>query len=158
MPDEKALRKQLIKLLESNEAHATFEQAVQDFPAELRGKKPKNAEHSAWQLLDHLRVAQHDILDFSIDPAYKSMEWPKDYWPAHAEPPHEKAWDEAVAAYHKDRQALCDLVANEETDLFAKIPHGDGQTILREVLLVADHNAYHIGQLVLLRRLLGVWG
>jgi uncharacterized damage-inducible protein DinB len=158
MPDEKALRQQIIKLLESNEAHATFEQAVDRFPAELRGKRPEGVEYSAWQLLEHLRIAQEDILDFSTNPGYKAMEWPKDYWPAKPEPPDAKSWDKSVSAYHKDRKALSALVADETTDLFAKIAHGDGQTILREALLVADHNAYHIGQLVFLRKLLGAWG
>jgi hypothetical protein len=158
MPDQKALRQQLIKLLESNEAHATFEQAVDNFPAELRGKKPKGVDYSGWQLLEHLRLAQEDILDFSTNPGYKAMEWPQDYWPAKPEPPDAKSWDKSVSAYHKDRKALCALVVDEKTDLFAKIPHGDGQTILREALLVADHNAYHIGQLVFLRKMLGAWG
>lgn len=157
MPNDKALRDHLVKLLEGNDAHASFGKAVEDFPAELRGKTPKGAEHSAFQLLEHLRIAQQDILDFSTNPNYKEKEWPKDYWPADAEPPDPKAWDRSIYAYCEDLKAMCALVEEEGTDLYAKIPHGNGQTILREALLVADHNAYHVGQIVLLRRLLGAW-
>jgi len=108
-------------------------------------------------VLEHLRMAQWDILDFSTNPKYKPMEWPKEYWPTTDAPPDEKAWDKSVRAFRKDLKAMCNLVEDEKTDLFAKIPHGDGQTILREALVVADHNSYHLGQLVLLRRLLGAW-
>lgn len=157
MPNDKALRDHLVKLLQGNEAHASFGKAVEDFPAELRGKVPKGAEHSAWQLLEHLRMAQDDILDFSINPDYKEKKWPEDYWPVKPEPPDSKAWDRSINSYCEDLKAISDLIEDENTDLFAKIPHGDGQTILREALVVADHNAYHIGELVLLRRLLGAW-
>jgi hypothetical protein len=157
MASDAALRVQLTKLLKGGEAHATLENAVEKFPEALRGVVPKGAEHSAWQELEHLRLAQEDILDFSINPGYKAKEWPKEYWPATAAPPDANAWDASVAGYLKDREALCALVEDSKTDLYAKIPHGDGQTILREALLAADHNAYHIGQLVLLRRLLGAW-
>jgi hypothetical protein len=155
--NDKALRQHLVKLLKGGDAHADFETAIKDFPAELRGKTPKGAEHSPWQLLEHLRIAQWDILEFSRDSKHKSPKWPEGYWPEKAEPPDPKAWDRSVFAYCGDLKALCALVSDEKTDLFAKIPHGDGQTILREALLAADHNAYHIGQLVLLRRLLGAW-
>jgi uncharacterized damage-inducible protein DinB len=157
MTHDKDLRQHLVKLLTGSEAHADFEQAIEDFPAELRGKTVKGAEHSPWQLLEHLRLAQHDILDFSVNPNYKAMEWPKDYWPENPAPSDAKAWDQSVKAYHEDQKAIRDLIEDEKVDLFAKIPHGDGQTILREALLVADHNAYHLGQFVLLRRLLGAW-
>jgi uncharacterized damage-inducible protein DinB len=157
MTHDKALRQHLVKLITGGDAHADFDQAIDKFPAELRGKTPKGAEHSPWQLLEHLRLAQQDILDFSVNPDYKAKEWPKEYWPEKPAPPDAKAWDKSVKAYHVDRKAICDLIENEKTDLFAKIPHGDGQTILREALLVADHNAYHLGQLVLLRRQLGAW-
>jgi len=157
MPTDIALRQHLVKLLQGGEAHATFEQAIADLPADLRGKKPKGAEHSPWQLLEHLRIAQWDILEFSVDADHKSPKWPEGYWPAKAAPPDEKAWQKSARAFRRDLKAMCDLVANEKTDLFARIPHGDGQTILREALLTADHNAYHIGQLVLVRRLLGAW-
>jgi hypothetical protein len=157
MTGDKALRQHLIKLLKGGDAHATFEQAVKDFPVELRGKTPKGSEHSPWQLLEHLRIAQWDILDFSRNPDYKSLEWPREYWPA-TSPPDPKAWDKSVHAFRTDLKALCAMVEDEKTDLYAKIPHGDGQTILREILVVADHNAYHLGQMVLLRRMLGAWG
>jgi uncharacterized damage-inducible protein DinB len=157
MVNDKALREHLIKLLQGGEAHATFERGVNDFPVELRGKTPKGAEHSPWQVLEHLRLAQDDILDFSTNAQYRPKEWPREYWPEDPEPPDAKAWEIAIAAYQKDLKALCALVEDEKTDLYAKIPHGEGQTILREVLVVADHNSYHLGQLVLLRRLLGVW-
>ena len=155
MPDDSVLRDHLIKLLNGGEAHADFEHVMQDFPAEMRGKTPKWAEHSPWQLLEHLRIAQWDILDFSRNPEYKAMEWPKEYWPETSEPPDPKAWDRSVNTYCEDLKAMCALVEDPKTDLFARIPHGDGQTILREALVLADHNSYHLGQIVLLRRLLG---
>jgi uncharacterized damage-inducible protein DinB len=157
MANDKALRQHLVKLLKGGEAHLVFDDAIKNLPIELRGKTPKGADHSEWELLEHLRTAQWDILDFSTNPKYKSREWPKEYWPETAAPPDAKAWDKSVRAFHKDLSAMCALVEDEKTDLFAKIPHGDGQTILREALLVADHNAYHLGQMVLLRRLLGAW-
>jgi hypothetical protein len=158
MTNDKALREHLVKLLKGGEAHADFKKVIEDFPAELRGKTPKGADHSAWELLEHLRIAQWDILDFSCNPDYKARKWPEGYWPGTAAPPDEKAWDKSVRAFQKDLKTMCELVSDEKTDLFAKIQHGDGQTVLREALLVADHNAYHLGQVVLLRRLLGAWG
>jgi DinB superfamily len=155
--NDAALRDHLVKLLSEGQAHATFEQAVKGLPVELRGKVPKGAEHSPWQLLEHLRLAQWDILDFSRNPKYKALKWPDDYWPKEKAPADEKAWDKSVRAFKKDLKEMCALVQDEKTDLFAKIPHGDGQTILREALLTADHNAYHVGQLVLVRKLLGAW-
>jgi uncharacterized damage-inducible protein DinB len=151
------LRQQVLNLLKGGNAHATFDDAVKNFPPELRGKTPKGAEHSAWQVLEHLRIAQWDILQFSRDPQHKSPDWPSGYWPAKAAPPDDKAWDKSVRAFRRDLKALSEMVADESIDLFARIPHGDGQTVLREALLAADHNAYHIGQLVLVRRLLGAW-
>lgn len=158
MNHDKILREHLVKLLTGSEAHADFEAAVKDLPAELRGKVPQGGEYSAWQLLEHLRIAQWDILEFSRDAKHKSPEWPTGYWTESAEPPNEGAWDEGVRAFRRDLQALCELVSNEKSDLYAPIAHGDGQTLLREALLTADHNAYHVGQLVLVRRLLGAWG
>jgi hypothetical protein len=157
MEHEILLRKQLVSLMTEANAHATFDQAIEDLPANLRGQRPQGLPHSPWQLLEHLRLAQWDILDFSRNPDYKEKKWPDDYWPKSPEPPTESAWDESVAAFHADIKAMCDLVEDPATDLFAKIPHGDGQTILREALLVADHNAYHVGQLILVRQLLGAW-
>ncbi len=152
------LRKHLVELLTGGHAHATFEQAVKNLPVELRGKAPKGAEHSPWQLLEHLRLAQWDILDFSRNAKYQALKWPDDYWPKEKAPADEKAWDKSVRAFKRDLKEMCALVEDEKTDLFAKIPHGDGQTILREALLAADHNAYHVGQLVLVRKMLGAWG
>ncbi len=152
-----SLRQHLLDLLTSSHAHADFDAAIKGLPAELRGKRPKGTEYSAWELLEHLRIAQWDILEFSRDAKHKSPDWPIGYWPAGAAPPDEKAWDKSVRAFRKDLKSFCDLIAAPETDLYAKIPHGDGQTILREALLLADHNAYHVGQLILVRRLLGAW-
>jgi hypothetical protein len=157
VPDDESLRQHLLSLLKGGGAHATFDAAVKDLPAELRGKRPRGGEHSPWELLEHLRIAQWDILEFSRDPGHKSPEWPGGYWPQTQAPPDEQAWEKSVRAFHRDLKAICDLVADESTDLYAKIPHGDGQTILREALLTADHNSYHIGQLVLVRQLLGAW-
>ena len=152
-----SLRDHLIKLLKGGNAHADFEAAIEDLPAGLRGKRPKGGEHSAWELLEHLRIAQWDILEFSRNSSHKSPDWPKGYWPATAAPEDDKAWEKSVRSFRRDLKALCELVENPSTDLYAKIPHGEGQTILREALLVADHNAYHLGQLVLVRKLLEAW-
>lgn len=158
MQTDKSLREHLVKLLSGSEAHADFDAAVKDLPAKLRGQTAKGAEHTPWQLLEHLRIAQWDILEFAINPKHKSPDFPEGYWPKSTSPASEAEWDHSVKAFKKDLKRLCDLVSAESTDLFAKIPHGDGQTILRQALLTADHNAYHIGQLILLRRLLGAWG
>jgi hypothetical protein len=155
--NDAALREHVVELLTGGHAHATFEQAVKGLPAELQGKVAKGAEHSPWQLLEHLRSSQWDILDFSRNAKYQALKWPDDYWPKEKAPGDEKAWDKSVRAFKKDLKEMIALVVDEKTDLFAKIPHGDGQTILREALLMADHNAYHIGQLVLVRRFLGAW-
>jgi hypothetical protein len=157
MPNDASLRQHLVDLLALGEAHVPFEKAVKDVPAALRGKKSKGADHTLWQLLEHLRIAQWDILDFSRNPKYKERPWPSGYWPATHAPPDDKAWNKSIRAFRRDQKAFCELVSSESTDLFAKIPHGTGQTILRETLLAADHNAYHVGQLVLVRRLLGDW-
>jgi uncharacterized damage-inducible protein DinB len=158
MPDhDRALREHLLYLLRGGGAHVKFEDAIKDFPAGLRGKKPRSAPHTAWQLLEHMRLAQWDILDFSVNPHYKEKEWPAGYWPKTAAPPDEAAWEKSVRAFRADARKMQALVENPATDLFAPIPWGDGQTVLREALLVADHNAYHLGQVVTLRRLLGSW-
>lgn len=156
-PHDRALCEHLVALITGGNAHATFDAAIKGLPADLRGKTPKGADHSAWQLLEHLRIAQWDILEFSRNAEHASPNWPEGYWPATAAPPDEKAWDKSVRAFRRDQKAMCDLIANPATDLYAKIPHGTGQTVLREALLVADHNAYHVGQLILVRRLLGAW-
>ena len=159
MPTEtyKALRKQLVTLLKGGEAHAKFEDVITDLPAKLRGTKPDGFPHSPWMLLEHLRIAQWDILEFCRNAKHKSPKWPDEYWPKTEAPPTPAAWDKSVTTFKQDAQAMQDLIAGSSTDLFKKIPWGDGQTILREALLLADHNAYHVAQLVDVRRLLGAW-
>ena len=157
MKDDKSLRQHLLELLKGGGAHVDFEGAIRDVPAALRGKRPSGTEHSPWEILEHMRIAQWDILEFSRNPRHVSPEFPAGYWPGAQAPPNETAWDASVAAFREDLQSMSELVANESTDLNARISHGDGQTVLREALLVADHNAYHIGELVLVRRLLGAW-
>jgi hypothetical protein len=154
---DKELRKQLLALLKGGQAHATFDDAVKDFPEKLRGTVPSDLPYSAWQLLEHLRITQRDILDFSEneDGKYKELKWPEEYWPKSAEPPSEKAWTESIAHVRKDLTAFEALV--KEGDLVASFPWGDGQNLLREALLLADHTAYHLGELIVLRRLLGTW-
>ncbi|MFZ0410449.1 MAG: DinB family protein [Candidatus Acidiferrales bacterium] len=154
---EQALREQVAKLLDWGEAHAEWKESVEKFPEKDRGRRPEGAPHSAWELLEHARIAQWDILEFSRDAKHKSLKWPDDYWPKSAEPTSDAAWQESVKQFEADRRAMQKLVKDPETDLFAAIRHGKGQTILREALLLADHNAYHLGQLVLVRRMLGDW-
>ena len=153
------LLKQLVTLLNGGEAHATFDDAIKDFPAELRGKVPPNLPYSAWQLLEHMRLTQRDILDFSAPPTggYQPLEWPEAYWPKSPEPPSAQAWDQAVAAIRKDREHFEALLQKPEADLFKPFRSGNGQNLLREALLIADHTAYHLGELIVLRRLLGAW-
>ena len=157
MIDEKVLRAQLVTLLDFEEAHVGFDRAVKGIPARLRGQRPQGAEHSLWQLVEHLRIAQADILEFCKTARYRAKKWPDDYWPKPLGPRNAAAWTKAIAAYRRDRKALQRLAANPKIVLLAAIPHGTGQTYLREILLVADHNAYHIGQIVALRRRLGIW-
>jgi hypothetical protein len=135
----------------------SFDKAVARLPAKLRGAKPTGVPHTPWRLVEHMRLCQWDILEFSRNPRYVSPEFPEGHWPKGDAPPNSKAWDASIKAFRKDLNAMEDLVDDPDTDLFARIPHGDGQTILREALLVADHNAYHLGQLVVIRRLLGAW-
>ncbi len=152
-----SVRKHLVYLLSDGGAHVDFETAIARFPAAHRGTRINGAPHTAWQLLEHLRIAQWDILEFSRDPTHVSPKFPDGYWPRRDAPPSTRAWNESVREFRRDLRAMIRLVSNPKTDLFAPIPHGDGQTILREALLLADHNAYHIGQLVLLRKLLDAW-
>lgn len=157
--DTEELRKQLVALLRGGQAHSTLDEAVQDFPAEHRGAIPPGLPYSAWQLLEHLRVAQRDILDFSAPPTggYQPMAWPDDYWPKSPAPPSPHAWEASINAIHKDLEAFEALITKSTSDLYKPFRWGQGQNLLREALLVADHNAYHIGQLVLIRRLVGAW-
>jgi hypothetical protein len=155
---EQSLREHLLELLRGGSAHAKFEDAIKSFPAKLRGVKPENFPHSAWMLLEHMRIAQFDILEFSRNAKHVSPKWPEGYWPKKDAPANAAAWEKSIKDFRADLKAMEDLVANPKTDLFAKIPWGDGQTILREALLLADHNAYHLAQIVDVRRLLGAWG
>lgn len=154
-PDpHRALREQVLYLLGGGGAHVDFDQTVNGFPAALRGKRPRGAPHTAWELLEHMRIAQWDILEFSRNALHKSPEWPRGYWPESPEPPNRLAWSKSVAAFRADLEALAGMVADPGIDLLARIPHGQGQTLLREALLAADHNSYHLGQLMLVRRML----
>jgi len=152
-----ALREQLIYLLKGGGAHVHLMDALDDFPAGKYGTFANALPHTGWQLLEHVRIAQWDIVDFSKNPKHVSPDFPGGYWPKTPAPPNEKAWEESVAAFQRDLNEMVRLVQNARTDLFAKLPHGQGQTILREALLLADHNSYHLGQLVDLRRALGAW-
>jgi hypothetical protein len=148
------LRQHVINLLTKAEAHVDLESSLKDFPHKLRGAKPEGAPYTPWQLLEHIRIAQWDILEFSKNAKHKSPKWPEGYWPQTEAPPDSKAWDESVKQLLADLKAMCDLVGDPKHDLLAPFPHSDGQTLLREALLLADHNAYHLGQIVLLRRIL----
>ena len=154
--NDKLLREQLSKFLEWGDAHTTFDHAIRGIKPAVYGVIPAGLPHSPWQLVEHLRRAQADILDFCVNPDYRELKFPDDYWPE-AEPGTPKSWDDTVAAIRRDRKALQDLAMNPRIDLFARIPHGSGQTILRELLLVADHNSYHVAQLMDTRRALGAW-
>jgi hypothetical protein len=157
MDKDRALRDHLLELLRGGSAHLDFDQAIEGLPPHLRGVRPEGLPHSVWELLEHLRIAQWDILEFSRNPDHASPDWPAGYWPTSPAPPDEAAWERSLAAVRREIREMMDLVADPKTDLSARIPWGDGQTILREALLVADHNAYHLGQIVLVRRLLGAW-
>ncbi len=157
MTEEKVLRQLLSKLLDWEDAHVGFDTAVAGIPAKLRGVRPPGAPHSLWQLVEHLRIAQFDILDFCVNRHYLEKKWPDDYWPADAAPPTARAWHASLARFVADRRALQKLAGNPKIDLTARIPHGSGQTYLRELVLVADHTAYHVGQIVLVRQQLGIW-
>jgi uncharacterized damage-inducible protein DinB len=155
--DDKTLRDDVLLLLRGGNAHVSFEKAVADLPEELRGKKPRRVPYTPWQQLEHMRIAQWDILEYIRNPQHVSPEWPEGYWSGEA-PPARTAWVKSVKAFQADRQALVDMAADPSTDLLARVPADpDGPTILHELLLVADHNTYHLGQLIVLRRLLGAW-
>jgi hypothetical protein len=151
------VRDQLARLLSWEDAHVGFDAAVAGLAPGLRGKAPAGLPYSPWQIIEHLRITQHDILDFCINPDYEELSWPDHYWPRSASPPSEVAWHNSIAAFRHDRSALEALAVDPAIDLDARIPHGTGQTYLRELVLAADHAAYHIGQLVVVRRLLGAW-
>ncbi len=154
---DQALREHVLYLLKGGGAHLNFEQAIAGFPEDMRGAKVEGVPHTAWRLLEHMRICQWDILEFSRNAEHISPDFPDGYWPETDAPPDAEAWERCVKAFRADMQSMVDLVTHPGTDLFAPIPHGEGKTILREALLVADHNAYHLGQLVVLRRCLGAW-
>ncbi len=156
----KALRKQLQALLDGGQAHATFDEAVKDFPANLRGVVPEGLPYSGWQILEHIRITQKDILEFSsnTDGSYKELKWPEEYWPKSPEPKDGAAWEHSIAQIREDRAAFEKLLKSaDDAELVAPFAWGSGQSLLREALLVADHDAYHVGELVVVRRLLGAW-
>lgn len=155
--NDTAVREHVSRALDWQDARASLVSAVDGLPAHLRGRRPPGWPHSAWELLEHLRMAQHDILDFCINPKYVEQKWPEDYWPPSAEPPSDASWDDSVQQLMADLGRLKRLALDPAIDLVSTIPHGSGQTYLRELLLVIDHNAYHIGQLVAVRRALGGW-
>ncbi len=152
--DTEPLRSQLVKSMSGRESHIDFDSAVKEFPVEARSAKPPGVPHTAWELLEHMRIAQHDILEFSRNPQHKSPKWPDDYWPKTEAPPDAKAWDTTVKSFEQDARALGALVADAQQDLLKPFAHGDGQTLLREALLVATHNSYHLGQLMFLKKML----
>jgi hypothetical protein len=151
------LREQLVSLLKGGGAHVQFIDAITGFPETKRGTYVQGLPHTGWQLLEHARIAQWDILEFSRNASHVSPDFPEGYWPKTPGPPSEEAWQDSVAAFRRDLRDMIRLVENPRTDLYARIAHGDGQTVLREALVLADHNSYHLGQLVNLRRALGSW-
>ena len=157
MSEDQALRQHLVDLLTGEHAHAGFESAVKDVPKPIRGLRPAGADHSLWELLEHLRIAQWDILEFSRDAKHNSPEWPSGYWPTSQAPASDAEWDRSVNEFRRSLREMAALIQDAKNDLFVRIAHGSGQTLLREALLVADHNAYHIGQFVQLRKSIGEW-
>lgn len=154
---DRSLRDRLVELLKGGHAHVTIEDAIADWPAQLRGAKPAGQPFTPWRLLEHIRISQWDIVEFTKSATHVSPQWPAGYWPAGDAPPDAAAWDKSVAQVEHDLRAMQRLLRDPKTDLYARIPHGTGQTVLREALVLADHNSYHLGQLVLVRRLLGAW-
>ncbi len=150
-------RKLLIDALAGKGAHIDFDSAIAHLPVSLRGQRKEGVPHTAWQLLEHLRIAQADILDFCVNPNYEELKWPDEYWPKQEAPANAADWDRSIEAFNNDLKAFQVLIADENRDLNGVIPHGDGQTLFREALLIVDHNSYHLGQLVFLRQLLGSW-
>lgn len=155
--NEDAVRDHVRRVLEWKEAHATYDDAVDGLPAALRGRVPGGLPYSAWHIVEHLRITQRDILEFCRNPVYQELDWPDDYWPDSPAPPDDDAWERSIAEYRADRQALQAIADDRSNELSARIPHGNGQTYLRELLLAADHAAYHVGELIVVRRLLGAW-
>jgi hypothetical protein len=151
------MRPVIARFLDWEDAHAGFDKVIGGLPRKLRGQVPAGLPYSPWQLLEHIRLTQQDILEFCLNPAYEERNWPDDYWPKSPSPPSAKAWDQSVARFREDREALKQLALNPSVDLMKVVPSGENQTYLRELLLVADHTAYHLGELVVVRRALGAW-
>ncbi len=158
MPSEDVVREQILALLNGGNAHMTFEEAIADFPVASINTVFPNSTYTPWHLLEHLRISQWDILDFIRNPNYQEMEWPKDYWPPQDQQATPADWERTIQSFQVDMRALQEIVKDPKTDLYARIPHGTGQTIFREMLLVADHNAYHIGEFAIMRQVMGTWG
>jgi DinB family protein len=157
MSSNQPYRDTLARVLDWQDAHANYDSAVQDFPEVLRGVRPPGIPHSGWELAEHLRITQRDILDFCVADSYQELRWPEQYWPDSPEPPNAAAWEKSIAGYRADRARVRSLTLNPAIDLAAVVPHGTDQTYLREVLLIIDHAAYHVAQLVLVRRALNAW-
>ena len=157
MDGDKALRDELLHLLRGGNAHMSFDEAVTDFPMTAINQRPPNVPYTPWHLLEHMRIAQWDILDFMRNPDYRELKWPDDHWPASDAMADEAAWEQTLATFRADLQAVEEIADDPQTDLYARIPHGTGQIILREILLVADHNAHHIGEFAILRQVMGTW-
>lgn len=157
MDKDKILKKQLISLLKGGHAHMTLAEAVEDYPMDKINEIFPNGDYSSWHLLEHIRRTQNDILEFIINPKYKYKEWPKDYWPEKNEKAKEAQWKETVKKFHKDQDKLEKIIKNRKTDLYKKIPWGEGQNIIREIQTVADHNSYHIGEFAIMRQVMGTW-
>lgn len=150
-------RKHLVELITGGNAHATLDDALDNLPVNLRGAVPYGLPYSIWQLAEHIRIAQWDILEFSKDQTHQSPKWPDEYWPKEAEPKDDAAWDKTISQIKKDGEEFIALLNDPENDLYKPLPKGDGQTLLREALLVADHAAYHTAEIIVIRRLLGAW-
>lgn len=157
MDSDNELRQQLAKVLDWHEAHADLAASVANFPPELRGKVPQGLPHSAWQLLEHIRIALWDIYEFCRDPKHKSPEWPEGYWPKTPAPANDASWEHSLQSIYENLEGMRKLITDPKHDLLAPLAGGSGQTLLREALLLADHNAYHLGQLVLVRKALSAW-
>ncbi|MGD9093693.1 MAG: DinB family protein [Anaerolineales bacterium] len=157
MSNDQVVREQMLFLLGGGNAHLTFDQAVADFPLEAINSHPPNVDYTPWHLLEHIRIAQWDILEFSRDPGHVSPEWPEGYWPNPEAQADQAQWEETILSFRRDLKALQEIIKDPSTDLYSDLPHAPGYNILREILLVADHNAYHIGELAILRQVMGLW-
>lgn len=157
MENDQALREHLVKMLKGGQAFVSLKEILDGIPYDLVGERPHDLTYSLWQLIRHLYLAQQDIVDFCINPDYKEPRWPDEYWPQNPFPDSEKQWEQNITDIHKGIEQMAGLVKDPKNDLFAPVPQGNGQTLLREAMLIAQHNAYHSGEIIVLRRLLGIW-